>query len=134
MSTAAELSNAGDSSSELRERKKVASPDRGTNGVSTGSSQEEKPKEGQETWGRTPDGTGMYILVNSAELQYFEFLKPSMSFPPYLTQRNRNPSLTLSFWSCWPSRYFFSSFFHLRSVVRQCWHYSFSGAPRMIWD
>jgi ribosomal protein S19E (S16A) len=66
MSTAAELSNAGDSSSELRERKKFISPDWGSDGVSTGSSQEEKPKDGQETWGRTPDGTGMYIPVNNS--------------------------------------------------------------------
>jgi hypothetical protein len=62
MSTAAELSNSGDSSSELRERKKINSSDRGSDGVSDRTVTEESPKEDQGTWGRTPDGTGMYIL------------------------------------------------------------------------
>jgi hypothetical protein len=66
MSTAAELSNAGDSSSELRERKKINSTDWDTCSVSTGSSQNEKPEDAQETWGRTPDGSGMYIPTNDS--------------------------------------------------------------------
>jgi len=61
MSSGTQNLSPGDSSSELRERKtciQVSDP----NGSAAPSLSEDDAKKDSATWGRTPDGTGVFIF------------------------------------------------------------------------
>ena len=61
MSSGTQNLSPGDSSSELRERKKsIQSSD--PNGSAAPSLSEDDAKKDSATWGRTPDGTGVFIF------------------------------------------------------------------------
>jgi hypothetical protein len=61
MSSGTSNPSSGGPASELRERKKVSDTSEDVNGSAVGPLSEDEQRKDTTTWGRTPDGTGIFI-------------------------------------------------------------------------